>query len=344
MAEIHERVELVVAGLLLSHPALRSGDACVAEGILQVGILAGGPEQFRRAPFHVIGPGGLLVSVGGAVGIALLHTLSGAAHGVNFPSCFEALPRKDGLVRVILPDLEGKAHGRCVASGKVRDACGFALILAQSLRLSIRKIHHPRSAFPPTVIRDLVLGQALADVVAVIGHLMVELVGCGMHLEQPEQTPAGLIKNIRHSVRTRLAEPVAAILKRNMPLPQLPGEQELSCGISGGDHVFEQIGCIVPSAGGVDGCAVGQGAVGGAAILQVAIGLQPGVVAAALLAHEFKQLVRQAAVNVLANLKRKGLCPSDPQCVSPWLAKAGEIHHQMLGETAPGHRHKKTLA
>ena len=78
-----------------------------------------------------------------------------------------------------LPCLVGQRHGGGVAAGDVRDTGRFTLELPQALWFPVRAIDNPRASLAPAVVRDVVLRKAKADMIAVVSHLVVKLVGRG---------------------------------------------------------------------------------------------------------------------------------------------------------------------
>ena len=76
VAGVEERVKLVVAGLLAAHPRFRAGQMRVAPGVVKVARVARRPKRLGSAPLHVVGPSGLGVAIGRAIGVALLNAFA----------------------------------------------------------------------------------------------------------------------------------------------------------------------------------------------------------------------------------------------------------------------------
>src|SRR5262249_51384864 len=89
-------------------------------------------------------------------------------------------------------------------------------------------------------------------------------------------------------------------------LHQLPGEEHLGGGVGGGEQIFQQVGGVMPAAASVEVRAVGQGTVSGPTIEGMANGIDPGIVAAALLSHELEELIRERGDSGVADGKREG--------------------------------------
>src|SRR5207245_987322 len=91
--------------------------------------------------------------------------------------------------RVDFPNLITEGHRRRIASGKIGDAVGLALVLAQPLRPSIRKVDDAIAAGPPAVVNSFVLRQTPASVIAIVGYLVIKLIRRRVQLEHPIQSP-----------------------------------------------------------------------------------------------------------------------------------------------------------
>ena len=102
---------------------------------------------------------------------------------------------------------------------------------------------------------------------------------------------------------TKLAEGVRMI--GEIVRRQLVGDQHLGGRIAGREQILQQIRRVVPTAGGIEKSPVGQRPVSASPIKRMANRIQPGVVPAALLAHELQQLRAERRVNIRANRKRQ---------------------------------------
>src|SRR5262245_17266120 len=78
-----------------------------------------------------------------------------------------------------------------------------------------------------------------------------------------------------------------------MILGQFPGKEHLGGGIFRSEQVLKEVGGVMPSAAGIEVRAVGERAVRGSAIKGVTDCVQPRIVAAPLLPHEFEKLIGQ---------------------------------------------------
>ena len=111
--------------------------------------------------------------------------------------------------------------------------------------------------------------------VAIVGHLVVKLVGRRVKLEHPLEAPARFVEQVGQAVRARVALGVDAVGEARSPgrgaSAQLIGQEHLGRGVAGGDVVLQQVAGVVPAAAGVDLCPGGQGTVGGAAVELVAL-------------------------------------------------------------------------
>jgi hypothetical protein len=132
--------------------------------------------------------------------------------------------------------------------------------------------------------------------IPVVGDLVIELGGRRMEAQQPFQSPARLVEHIRHAVRPRPTASVDPIRKTNRP--EAVGEEHLSGGVPGGELVLEQVGGIVPTAAHIEVAASRPRSVGRATVELMTSGVEPGIVAAALLPQELEQQVRPRPIHV----------------------------------------------
>jgi hypothetical protein len=172
-------------------------------------------EQFRRTPFHIISPGGLFVTIGRFVRIALLHPLFREPHFIDFFTRFQASLGVGAFACVIFPDLIRERHRRGVSPRKIGHASRGAFVLKQALRSPIREIDHPRAAFAPAVIHIFILWQASAAMIAIIGNLMVELIRRGMELEHPLEPPTRFVQQVGDAVMAGLTLGVDDVFHTN---------------------------------------------------------------------------------------------------------------------------------
>src|SRR5690606_33482001 len=103
-----------------------------------------------------------------------------------------------------------------------------------------------------------------------------------------------------------------------------------------GEEVFEHVAGVVPAAAGVDRGAVWKRTVGGATVVLVAIFGDPGIEAAALLAHEFERSFGEFAVDAFSDEDglRSGI--ADLEDVFAGGIDFGEIEFGVVGEASPG--------
>jgi hypothetical protein len=336
VAGVLERVELVMPGLVAAHPPLVGREPGVMLRLVEIPPLARGPEQLGGATLHVVGPGRLLVAIGGLHRVALLRSFAGEAEFVDLPAGLQATLREAALGRIVLPDLMGQGHRGGEPAGDVRHAGRLALVRPQSLRRPVREVDHPRAALPPPVIRGLVLGEAEADVVAVVGDLMVELSRGRMELEHPFEAPARLVEDVGPPIRSGVARGVDAVCKPVAPgTSQRIREQHLGRGVARGHVILEQVARVVPPADGVDDASRRPRAVGRPPVALVAFHAEPGVVAATLLAHELEHLVGQLGQRAIADDERQRLRLADPHDVAPGPVERREVQLGVVLERAP---------
>src|SRR5882672_2332202 len=114
-----------------------------------------------------------------------------------------------------------------------------------------------------------------------------------MQLEHPVQSPARFIEDVGNAVCAGQAERIDVIGGHigdscNSSLQrELICEEHLGGGVARGEEVFQQVSGVMPASAGVEGRAVGKRPIGGATVKLMAIGCQPWIESAALLAHEF---------------------------------------------------------
>jgi hypothetical protein len=178
------------------------------------------------------------------------------------------------------------------------------LVFVQSLRLAVGEIDRARAALAPAVIHRFILRQTPARVIAVIGDLMIKLVGRGMQLEHPLQTPARFVEEVGDAVgagQTRRIDVnhrdmfhAREIVAKSLGIPmfrtEFVREEHLRGGIAGREQIFQQIASIMPAAARIQRRAVGQRPKNRATIGLMTVGVQPRIEAAALLPHEFQEL------------------------------------------------------
>ena len=175
--------------------------------------------------------------------------------------------------------------------------------------------------------------------VAIIGNLVVKLVGRRVKLEQPVDPPARFVEDVRHAIRARISPCVDAVgetqtLGHGDPA-QFMGEEHLGRGVAGGEVVLQQIGCVVPAAAGIDLCSGGKGTEYGPAVGLMALHAQPGVVAAPLLAHELEQLVGQVAQYVPADGKGQRSRHAQPHHIATRSGDPREVKLGLMVELSP---------
>src|SRR5690606_41612549 len=76
-------------------------------------------------------------------------------------------------------------HGGRNAPREVRDAGGLALDLPQPLRTAVGEIHDAVTPGAPTVVGAIPIRPLPPDVIAVICHLVIQVVRLRMHFVQP---------------------------------------------------------------------------------------------------------------------------------------------------------------
>src|SRR6185503_4958165 len=117
--------------------------------------------------------------------------------------------------------------------------------------------------------------------IAIVGDLVIELIGCGKKPKHPCESPHRFVENVGNAVRAGLAERVELVCEDAIAWCKLISEQHLRCGITRGEKVFELIASVVPATGSVD-VRAGRSA----AVERVTGSIDIRVVAAALLPHE----------------------------------------------------------
>ncbi len=138
------------------------------------------------------------------------------------------------------------------------------------------------------------------------------------------------------AVRKRLAQSVDLVRELFSVSGQFVGEQHLGGGIARGEEILQQISRVVPAAPGVEMRAVGERCVRCAAVERVAHRIQPGVVTAALLAHELEQLIGHLAVGRVADGERQRLALTKAQHIAARRFEGREVQFRVVLELAPG--------
>ena len=189
-------------GLIPAHPGIVvAGQPGIPFRVLDVPALARGAVQFGCPPFHVIGPGRLFVTVRRMVGIPLLNPFFRPPDLVHLTSCLQTSLGECVLARVVFPRLVSQPHRGGVPPGDVRDPRRFALVLTQTLRFAVREIDDACLPLAPAIVGRLVWRQPEADVVPVVGYLVIQRIGRGVHLEHPLEAPTRLVEQVRNAVR-----------------------------------------------------------------------------------------------------------------------------------------------
>ena len=127
---------------------------------------------------------------------------------------------------------------------------------------------------------------------------------------------------------------------KNVPVPfrrvQLPGQEHLGRRVAGGQQVLEQVPRVVPAAAGVEVGPARRWAIRGPAVERMAHRVQPRIVPATLLAHEFEQLIGQLAERLRVDAEGERVCVADPKAVPSGAFPGREIEFSVAGEPAPG--------
>jgi hypothetical protein len=123
---------------------------------------------------------------------------------------------------------------------------------------------------------------------------------------------------------------------------KLPGKKHLRRRIAGSEQVFEQVRGVVPTSANVDRRSAGRRPVGRAAVVLMTFGIQPGIVAASLLAHEFQQDVGQGPENIVADAKGKRTTLPDDETVPPRAAERGKVELGQPSEFRPAFARQET--
>ena len=278
---VHEGVPLVVAGTVGAHPGCDGLATAIFHCLGQVFRVACGVVEFDGAQFHVIDPVVLLVDVGrhhahclGIAGLVDAHLIGIGGLGGDFGG-------KLGIVGCQHLCTEGKVAGKFTrrAGRSHRGVHEFAALL----RLAVDVIDGPPVVGPPTIVGRVVLGQFHADVVAVVGNLVIEFAWGGIHLVEPRQAPINLIDDVGDAVGA--FQTVGLILVTEGSRALLPGEHHLVDGVGARGGVLQQVGRVVPAAAHVDALALLLGVVAHVGVLGVATVALERVEAAPLLTH-----------------------------------------------------------
>ena len=225
MSHIHERIPLVVACAVGSHPWGHRLAAGIFNGLRPVLLVAGAAVHLVGGQLHIIHPVILLVDVrgnhrGGLADTWLGH--SGIVGGLRLGADLlgelwvERLQdlRAEGKVRSELPGGAGHS-GRLV----------LVPTLASLLRLTGAEPHRPVLAFSPTIVSLVVIRDTHSDMVTVIRDLIVHLPRLRVHLVKPFESPVNLIYDVRNPVPTRRS--VSQMIVRECLRIALIGEHHL---------------------------------------------------------------------------------------------------------------------
>jgi hypothetical protein len=242
-----------------------------------------------------------------------------AAHGVHLAPGPEALQREGRVASEPKPDAIGHRHGRRVPAGQVRDPRRLALILRQALGTSGREVGRSVAVPAPAVIGLVFVRQLPSPVIAIVGHLVNQLVGSWMQLVQPVEAPFRLVEHVGDSVRTGLAKRVGGVAKTNGG--ELIRQEHPGGGVAARDQVLELVAGVVPATRNVDEGGVRHRAVEAPAVSLVADPVEVRVVSAALLPQETQQVLMRFPVGITADPEDRRTVGTHPQVVA---ARHGE--------------------
>ena len=139
-------------GILRQH-RMRAYDSGKSPCIIEIITFACSCIKFSRSPFHIVGPGILVVPVRRSIGIALLVALVFPPQGVQTLRGLQALRSEAGFSEFsVPPNPRRHGHGGRRTPRNVGHTRRLAFILPQPLRLSIGKVGSAVTVRSPSVI------------------------------------------------------------------------------------------------------------------------------------------------------------------------------------------------
>ena len=225
MSHIHERIPLVVAGAVGSHPWGHRLAAGIFNGLGSVLLVAGAAEHLVGGQLHIIHPVILLVDVRGNHRGGLADTWLGYSGIVGGLRLGADLLGELWVER--LQDLRAKGEVRSELPGSAGHSGRLVLVptLASLLRLTGAEPNRPALTFSPTIIGLIITRDTHPHVVTVIRDLVVHLPRLRVHLVQPFESPVNLIHDVRDSIPA--PSPVSQMVVRERLRIALVGEHHL---------------------------------------------------------------------------------------------------------------------
>ena len=332
MAHVHERIPLVMTGTVGTHPRRNGFATAIFHCLRQILLVACSMKQFNRSQFHVIDPVVLLVDVGRndahRLGIAWLVN----AHLVGISGLATNLGGKIGVIGC------QNLCSQCKVTGKLARRAGRAHgrvhEFAALLRLAVDVIDRAAVVGSPAIVGRIVLGQLHADVVAVIGNLVVEFPLTGIHLIKPCEAPIDFIDDVRDAVGP--LESVGLVMVTKGCRALLPGKHHLVDGVGTRGGILQQVGSIMPAAPHVDVLSLLVGVIAHVGILDVATVALERVKAAPLLTHVVEHKVGCAIPHAAVNRKYGRLDATCHDAVSALVMKVAEVQPARRLHLSPG--------
>ena len=253
--------------------------------------------KFDSTQFHVIDPVILLIDVGrdDAHRLGIARIIDAHLEGVGGLGC--NLGCKLGIIG--LQHLCTQGEIACKLARCAGRAHGGVHELAALLWLAVDVIDGSAVVGSPAVVGRIVLGQFHADVVTVIGNLIIQFALVGVHFAEPREAPIDLVDDVGNTVGALNA--VSLEMVTECPGALLPGQHHLVDGVGARGGVLQQVGCVMPATAHVDALTLLVGVIAHVGILDVAAVALERVVSAPLLAHVVEHKVGRSVPHTIVD-------------------------------------------
>ncbi len=152
--------------------------------------------------------------------------------------------------------------------------------------------------------------------VPVIGDLGEHHPVFRVHPHHPVQSPAGLVKNVRHSVGSRFSVCLISVRENALVLNPLPGEHHMVSSRCAGSLILKVIRRIVPASANIYPLSVPLRMVHDVAVQLMAESVRERVVAALLLPHVIEQNVGRSVIHVRPYLEDRRISSLESYVIS----------------------------
>ena len=301
MSHVHERIPLVMTGTVGSHPGRDGFTATIFHSLRQVLRVTCRVVEFNGAQFHVIHPIVFLIDIGrndayslGVAGLVNTHLIGIGGLSADF-GCKLRIVRSQHL------SPQGKITRKFTGS-----ACSThrgVEIFASLLRLAVNIIDGAPVIGSPTIVGRVILRQFHADVVTVIGNLVIEFPLGGIHFIEPCQAPVDFVNDVGDAIGALQAIRLVMVTECRWAL--LPCQHHLVDGIGTRGGILQQVGGIMPTATHIDALPFLIGMITHIGILDVATVTLKRVEAATLLTHVIKDKVSSAVPHTAINRENR---------------------------------------